>query len=211
MGIRPASKAKKVLIAGAGPAGIKAALIASERGHNVKLFEKNKKIGGMLIPSTVPDFKYEFDTLIDFYEKELKDSKVELITGTEVTPDMVKKENPDVLIIATGGKPCVPDIKGLSESNSCSAVDLLMGITEAKGENILVIGGGEVGCETALWLRRKGKNVLIVEVLDELMSLEEMKYHTVVLERMLRAEGIEIMTGAKVKEVKVRFGKDRSN
>ncbi|MFC2145093.1 FAD-dependent oxidoreductase [Actinomycetota bacterium] len=97
--LKPADKKKNVMIVGAGPAGIQAALTSSKRGHNVKLFEKLRSIGGMMRLSMVPDFKYEFDTLVDYYEKEISDSKVDLNLGIEVTPDKVKEIAPDQFLI----------------------------------------------------------------------------------------------------------------
>jgi 2,4-dienoyl-CoA reductase-like NADH-dependent reductase (Old Yellow Enzyme family)/thioredoxin reductase len=206
-GLKKAAYRKKVVVIGAGPAGIVAALTASRRGHNVKLFEKNERAGGMLLPSIVPDFKYEFDTLVDFYEKELNESDVVLVLESEATPETVKKEKPDVLMVAIGGEPCIPSIKGLDKAKAYNAVDLLNGVIKPDGKAAVVIGGGEVGCETALWLRRQGKEVTLIEILEELMSLEEMKYHTVVLERMLRGEGVNIYTRSRAEEINNGFVK----
>ena len=200
--VKKTENPKKVMVIGAGPAGIVASLTASKRGHRVKLYEKNRRIGGMLIPSATPDFKYEFDTLIKFYEDEIRDSDVELIINTDITPADVKKESPDVLIVATGGEQSKPEIDGIEDANVYSAIDLLFKNFKPEGKSALVIGGGEVGCETALWLRRSGKNVSIVEILDELMFFEEMKYHTMVLEKMLREDKVNIYTGSKVEEIK---------
>lgn len=202
MDLKPADKKKKVMVVGAGPAGIRAAITSSKRGHDVKLFERQESIGGMIRLSTVPDFKYEFDTLIDYYKKELADSDVDLNLGIEVTPETVKEADPDVLILAVGGEPVVPDIKGIDSNKVYKATDCLSGkIDIGTGKKIVVIGGGEVGCETALWLRRKGNDVTIVEILDELMALEEMKYHIVILVRMLAEEGLNIELGSRVASI----------
>lgn len=195
------SKAKKITVIGAGPAGITAALTASRRGHEVILYEKSDRIGGQINTSCVPDFKYEFDTLLDFYKNELSESNVKLILNKEITPSDLKREIPDVLILAVGGNPVIPDIAGINQSNVMNAVEFLLNNQDIKGKEIFVIGGGEVGCETALWFKRKGNNVTILEILPELMSLEEMKYHTMVLERMLKEDGVNISTKSKVVEI----------
>jgi 2-enoate reductase len=109
------------------------------------------------------------------------------------------------LVIAVGGLPCKPPIKGIEESRAYAAVDLLCSGTIPDGRNIVMIGGGEVGCETALWLKRAGKEVTIIEMLEELMALEEMKYHTMIMERMLKKEDVRILTSARVDEVKNGF------
>ena len=202
MDLKPASIKKNIMVVGAGPAGIQTALSSSRRGHNVKLFEKQMFIGGMMRLSMVPDFKYEFDTLIDYYEKEIYDSKIELKKGIEVTSELVKKISPDVLILAIGGEPVVPDIKGINNSNVYKAIDCLSGeIDIASGNKVTVIGGGEVGSETALWLKMMGNDVTIVEILDELMSLEEMRYHIVVLEKLLAENDVKIELGSTVTSI----------
>ncbi len=202
MDLKPASIKKNIMVVGAGPAGIQTALSSSRRGHNVKLFEKQMFIGGMMRLSMVPDFKYEFDTLIDYYEKEIYDSKIELKKGIEVTSELVKKISPDVLILAIGGEPVVPDIKGINNSNVYKAIDCLSGeIDIASGNKVTVIGGGEVGSETALWLKMMGNDVTIVEILDELMSLEEMRYHIVVLEKLLAENYVKIELGSTVTSI----------
>jgi 2,4-dienoyl-CoA reductase-like NADH-dependent reductase (Old Yellow Enzyme family)/thioredoxin reductase len=192
---------KKVMVAGAGPSGITAALAASRRGHDVSLFEKSGKAGGMLICSTVPDFKYEFDTLIDFYIKELEESNVALNLNSEVNEETIRKQHPDVMVIAIGGVAVKPSVEGIDLMPGSSAVDLFLKNKIPEGKNIVIIGGGEVGCEAALWLRRNKKNVFVVELLDELMALEEMKYHTMVLGKMLAGEGVIAYTGSKVKKI----------
>ena len=194
-------KPRKVIVIGAGPAGITAAVIGSKRGHEVTLYEKSDKVGGQLLASCVPDFKYEFNTLVKYFEGEIKDSMAKLILNRVVTPDFIKDQSPDVLVIATGGIPVVPEIAGISNDNVMSAIDCLMGNMDIRNKSIVIIGGGEVGCEIALWLRRKVNDVSIVEILKELMSLEEMKYHTVVLERMLRQEGVKIYINSVAKEI----------
>lgn len=207
------NKPKKVAIIGAGPAGIMAALIASRRGHNVTLYEKQKKIGGQIIPSCIPDFKYEFDNLLKFYEDEIAESSVKLVLNKEITVEDIKKDLPDVLILAIGGIPIKPNMNGINKGNNnvISAVDCLLSKKEISNKKIIVIGGGEVGCETALWLKRKGNDVTIIEILGELMSTEEMKYHTMVLERMLKKENVKINTDSQVTEIGKSFIKYRNS
>jgi len=211
MSLSMTTKPRKVTIIGAGPAGITAALTASRRGHEVILYEKSNTIGGQIITSCVPDFKYEFDTLLNFYINELSESNVKLILNKEITSADLIDEMPDVLVLAAGGIPIVPDIAGINQSNVMGAVECLLNNMDIKGKEIFIIGGGEVGCETALWFRRKGNNVTILEILPELMSLEEMKYHTMVLERMLKEEGVNIFTGSKVIEIGKKSIKYRDN
>ncbi len=192
---------KEVMVAGGGPAGIIAAVTASKRGHNVTLYEKEGQLGGQLFASSVPDFKYEFGDLLKYYIDEINDSNAEVILSGEVTPELIKQKSPDVLIIAIGGETIVPKIPGIRKVDAVSAIDCLKRQIDVKNKKIVIIGGGEVGCETALWLRRKGNDIAIIEILDELMKLEEMKYHTMIMERMLKEENVNIFTNSEVVEI----------
>ncbi|MDD5659727.1 MAG: FAD-dependent oxidoreductase [Actinomycetota bacterium] len=198
-------KPKKIVVIGAGPAGITAAITASKRGHTVILYEKQKEIGGQLLLASKPDFKYEFDNLVNYFKEDLFDSKVKLMLNQEAFPEVVRKESPDVLIFAAGAEPIIPDVKGINNTNVISAVDFLRNGKELKNNNVIVVGGGEVGCEIALLVKRKGNSVTIVEALNELMLLEEIKYHTMVLERMLKQEDVKIYTNSKVAEISDDF------
>lgn len=203
MQITKSSKPKRVIIVGAGPAGIMAALTASKRGNNVTLYERQNQIGGQLIPSCVPSFKYEFDNLLKFYKEEIADSNIKLILNKEIIPEDLKKEPPDVLVIAIGGIPVKPEISGMDSKDFdiISAVDFLNSKKILNNKKVVIIGGGEVGCETALWIKRMNNDVTIIEILGELMSTEEMKYHTMVLERMLKADNVIISTNSRVVEI----------
>jgi len=196
---------KKVMVVGGGPAGITAAVTASRRGHDVYLFEKSDEVGGLIIAGSRPDFKFEFGALLQHFRDEVKESSVKLFLNSEVTVDTVKRESPDVLIIAVGSVPILPDIPGIESDNVLSAQMCLLKSDEIKGKRIVVIGGGDVGCETAVVLRRMGNDVSIVERLDELMGLVEMKYHTMVMERMLHEENVKKYTGSKVVSIEDGF------
>ena len=202
---------KKVMVVGAGPGGVNAALVASRRGHDVTLYEKQPYIGGMLYPGSRPECKEDVRPLLDYYEGELADSTVKVKTGVEVTPDLVEKEAPDVLVIAVGGKSKLPEISGIDGSNVVAAVDALRDVKMVKGKKVVVIGGGDVGCEAACYLADEGKEVTIVEILPELMTdqiinnvkmlmfplLDEkgVKYYTSTTTTLVHDGGVEV-TGA---------------
>ncbi len=197
----PAESPRNVMVVGGGPAGVTAAVAASKRGHEVCLYEKEDKIGGQLIPGSAPDFKYEFKDLLKYYEDELEDSSVRVEMNKEVTAGIVKQESPDVLIIAIGGEPVLPSIPGIDKDHVISAPSCLRKPELVKGKKVVVIGGGEVGCETAMVLKKMGRDVTIVEKLETLMELEEMKYHTMVMERMLEEEAVVQYLGSEVVEI----------
>jgi 2,4-dienoyl-CoA reductase (NADPH2) len=134
---------------------MEAARVAALRGHDVCLYEKEEKLGGQLSLAAVPPGREEFLTFIRYLENQLKKLKVAVHTGAEATPREVEKEGPEVLILATGAEPAIPPIKGVDRPSVALAWDILSGRADAGGE-VVVIGGGAVGLETALFLARKG-------------------------------------------------------
>ncbi len=212
--LEAAEKKKKVLVVGGGPAGLEAARVAALRGHKVTLFERSMSLGGHLVAASVPNFKKDLFTLLKWYEKEIKKLDLNIHMGVEVDADLVCRENPEATIIATGSKPVIPDIPGLKE-RAVTAVDLLLSRKKA-GEKVLVIGGGLIGCETALWLARQGKKVTVIEILSEplkagiavqhmnrLMLLDLLKFHKVAM--LTNTSLLEF----KDKEVLLTGGKER--
>ncbi|MFC1539822.1 FAD-dependent oxidoreductase, partial [Candidatus Latescibacterota bacterium] len=167
--LTPTDKPKKVMVVGAGPAGIRCALTASKRGHTVTLYEKNARIGGMVLPGSAPSFKEELRFALDWYETELRESGVDVRLSTEVTPERVERESPDVLVIAVGGETILPNIPGINKPNVVSAIDVLRNIGKYRADKAVVIGGGEVGCETACYLAENGAEVTVIEVLPHIM------------------------------------------
>jgi 2-enoate reductase len=200
--VEPAEKQKKVMVVGGGPAGITAAVTASKRGHRVTLFEKAGELGGMIIAGSVPKFKYEFPGLLRYFRDEAKKNRIKLRLGREVTEELVRNESPDVLVVATGGKPVMLDIPGVDSVECIAAPECLKISDTMTDRDVVIIGGGEVGCETALVLKRNGNRVSIVEKAGELMGLVEMKYHVKVMERMLEEEEVSVYLNAQVREIK---------
>lgn len=166
--IVPALEKKNVMIVGGGVAGMEAARVCALRGHAVTLYEQSDRLGGVVIPGGVPDFKEDDHALIDWYERELRELKVPLVFNTKVTEDSISKSKPDVLIVATGSRPKV--LKIGDAENVYTAEDVLNGVKQA-GDKTIVIGAGLVGCETALWLHDQGKHVTIVEMQKDILAL----------------------------------------
>jgi 2,4-dienoyl-CoA reductase (NADPH2) len=193
-----AKKVKKVAVVGAGPGGITAALTASRRGHQVTLFEKEEYMGGKLVPGSSPDFKYEFKDFLEYLRQEVNESKIKVLTGIEVTAGYLKDKQFEVLFIAIGAEPFIPNIEGSGNNNVITAEKALNNPGIYNNRKIVVIGGGDVGCETALLLSRRGNDVTIVEMLDKIMKEEDIKYNSVVLEKMLKEDGVKILTSSKI-------------
>lgn len=189
---------KRVMVIGGGPGGLEAAWIAAKRGHKVTLYEKEKKLGGQYRIGAIPPTKQEIIKALKYYETMGKKYGVEYKLGTEATEETIAVENPDVVILATGGVPLVPDIKGIENPKFVKAIDLLDGKKEV-GQNVLVVGGGMVGSETADYLGEHLHNVTIIEMLPEIAidEQDDVKYY--LLER-LKKWGVKAITNATVKE-----------
>lgn len=196
--LQPAKSPKRVMVIGGGPGGIIAAMTASARGHKVALYEKNNALGGMLISGCKPPFKEEISRLLDYLQGEIADTKVEVHLSIEVTPETVKALSPDAVVIAIGGRPIIPNIPGIQKQKVYTSIDAMGSREGIPGKHIVVLGGGDTGCEAALYLAQAGRQVAIVELLDELMAKNEMKNNTMVLEHMVRQAGVQVYTGTKL-------------
>lgn len=157
---------KNVWVIGGGPGGMVAAVVAALRGHDVELFEKEGDLGGQSLLAATPPGKEEFCGVTDFLRHELKRLNVSINANEEVTSEKVVKNKPDAVILATGSLPIIPEIPGSEKENVVTAWDVLRG--REVGKNVVIAGGGLVGVETALFLAEKGKQVLLIEMLDEI-------------------------------------------
>ena len=167
--LSPAVVPERIMVAGGGVAGMEAARVAALRGHLVTLYERGNELGGHLLEASVPDFKKDLRRLGEWYGFQMERLEVDIRFETEVTAELVENENPDALIVAVGSSPVVPDVPGIRNGNVFTCIDLLQGKREVGGRAI-VVGGGLVGCETALWLAQNGKTVTILEMLPQLMQ-----------------------------------------
>jgi len=130
--ITPALKRKKVLVIGGGPAGMEAARVAGLRGHDVTLCEKTDKLGGLLIPAAMPEFKKDLNHIIKYYSTQLRKLNVKVELNKEVTLETVNEMKPDVVIVATGSTPFIPKIPGINKRIVVKAIDVLLGKVEVK-------------------------------------------------------------------------------
>ena len=197
--IEPATKAKRVVVVGGGPAGMEAARVASVRGHNVTIYEKGESLGGQLVPASVPQFKQPIKGLVEYLKNQVVKLGVKIELGTEATPALIKELKPDVVILAMGASPLIPDIPGVKGGNVATASEILLGKKEA-GEKVAVVGGGEVGAELAWFLAEQGKKVTIVEMTYGVANDMNMFSHFY-LEDKLAQLGIEILTNTTAKEI----------
>jgi NAD(H)-dependent 7beta-hydroxy-3-oxo-delta4-cholenoic acid oxidoreductase len=207
MTITPAAKAKRVLVAGGGPGGLEAARVAASRRHEVTLCEKDTKLGGQFNLAAVAPMKQELCKVIKYLSTQVEKAKVQVRLSTEVTAQLVDELQPDVVIVATGGVPLIPDIPGVQRENVVSAHDVLASKVGIHDENVLVIGGGMVGLEVAELLANRGDNplvgrtrVTVVEMLENVGMKIAAEARTLLMER-LREKGVEIASSTRVKEI----------
>ncbi|MGB6065498.1 MAG: FAD-dependent oxidoreductase [Desulfomonilaceae bacterium] len=155
-GIREADVKKRIFVAGGGPAGMEFALIASQRGHEVTLYEKDNKLGGQInLIGPLPG-KSVYLEAVTSLENRLKSSSVKIELNAPLTPEIIRSKHPDVLIVATGAKPAKLTIPGIDNSNVINAWDVLCGTVSDIGKRVVIIGGGATGCETALLVANLG-------------------------------------------------------
>lgn len=195
----PVLKAKRVLVIGGGVAGCEAARVLAERGHKPEIMERSGHLGGNLLAAGAPPFKEDDIALVHWYENEMQRLNVPVHFNTAVDPDSALYEEYDAVIVATGA---TPKKFPLGENAPVyTATNALLGKTPI-GERVTVVGGGLVGCETALWLAQEGKCVTIVEALDRLMAVNKPLCHanSEMLERLLPFHGVETLVSSSVQK-----------
>jgi len=170
--IEKADVKKKVMIAGGGPAGMTAAQTAARRGHDVVLFEAGEKLGGRLFEASAAKPKDYYRRYLDWTVRQTLRSGADVRLGVEVTPELVRKEAPDALILAVGAHHVVPPIAGAEQAH---VIDVSQADLRAKpiGKKVAVIGGGLSGTECAIDLAEDGHEVVIVDQLSAEMLLTE--------------------------------------
>lgn len=180
----PADPAKNVAVVGAGPAGMLCAWTAAKRGHKVTLYEKSDKVGGQFRLASVPPGKQDIARGLKYYHTMCRKFGVDIRMNTEATADMLLKSRPDAVVLATGGVPLRPNIKGIDNPNFITAVDLLDGKHNLGYQNVLVVGGGLVGCEVAEYIAERNSSVTIIEMLDGVAKDAESAVREFMLERL---------------------------
>lgn len=162
----PAKTLRDVWVIGAGPAGLTAAYEACRLGHTVTLFEREKELGGQILYAREAPFKKVYGEWIQWLSNQVIKMDIDVRTGIEVTSLMIEEGSPDVIILATGGRKAIPEIAGLDHPMVTDAWSIL-NRQVSPGKNVMVVGGGLIGMETADFLADNGANVTIVELLKK--------------------------------------------
>ena len=189
---------KAVAVVGGGVTGLQAAVTAAERGHKVVLLEQSGQLGGQLNLACLPPHKQDLNTIVPYYERRLRSLGAEVVLNADALKE-IEARKIDKVILATGSTPFVPPIPGIERA--VGAWDVLSGkAAVAPGQKAVIIGGGNVGCETALFLLERGAKAAIIEMLPTLSNGQEATHRTRDL-GILKASGSPLYTQAKVQEV----------
>ena len=157
----PLRKKLSLLVVGGGPAGIEAARAGVERGFDVTLWEASAQLGGNLLPAAAPAFKVDVARYLAYVRRLASSLPIRLVLNKRATAQDIMAFGADHVVLATGASMEALPFQTTETVRVLSAIDLLTGKEMSRGDNILVMGGGEVGCETAVHLARQGKKVTI--------------------------------------------------
>ena len=197
--IRPAAAKKSVFVAGGGPAGMEAAMVAAKRGHRVHLFEKSDHLGGRFYTAAIPPSKGEIAGFIAWQIQQLQDSGVTIHLQTDLAADMVEQGKPDVVVVATGSRPATLSAADIKNENVINAIDVLEGKSDV-GRRVAVIGGGMIGSETANHLAHQSRKVSIIEMLPD-VATDVQALTRGFLMKDLAEKDVKIYVNAKVKNI----------
>ena len=195
----PASTPKKVMVVGGGVGGMEAAITAAKRGHTVTLFEKNDRLGGQLLSEQYIPFKQDMYNFAKVLERRLKETNAEIRLNTEITAEDVAKLKADVVMVAIGATPVIPPIEGI-DSPKVAGLLALHSKEPQVGQKVVILGGGLVGSEAAIYLDGLGKDVTVVEMKDD-WAADSYFMHKNAMNIYIRNSRIKIYTDTMAKAV----------
>ncbi len=196
MEIHPAETPKKVMVIGGGPGGLNVAWVAAKRGHDVHLYEKQSVLGGQLNLGSITTYKRELLSLIRYQTRQVEKFGVRIHMTNEVTLDTVKKRQPDIVVLATGSIPIMPEVPGIDKPIVSSLSQIFTSRKPAVKKTV-IIGGGATGCEVAHHLAENACPVTVIEQLPSVASNLESITRKVLLKE-LNDLNVEFLTEHKL-------------
>lgn len=198
--IQPAGQSRKVMVVGGGPAGMEASRVAAMRGHVVTLYEREPELGGQVRLASVPPTREELGDIIRNLARQVERAGVKVALGVEVTPELVTRESPDAVVVATGAQPRKLQVPGSDRSFVVTAQEVLGGMVDV-GQRVIVIGADRIGAETAEYLAVKGKLVDLIDESGGLASDMEFTTRIVFMRRLKCHDNVKVHRGTEVREI----------
>ncbi|MDK2821584.1 MAG: hypothetical protein PWP31_1549 [Clostridia bacterium] len=198
--IYPAFKSKRVVVVGGGPAGMEAARVAKLRGHNVTLLEKSQELGGQMLIASKPPHKSKINWFTEFLKSELERLEVDVQLGKEADVERIVELNPDAVIVATGAQPITGEFSSETRGKVIQAWDVLLEKKEVDSPTAIILGGGEVGLETAEFLAEKGISCTVLEKLPD-VGLDMEGINRIDLLARLEKMNVRIETGILITDI----------
>ncbi|NLH01788.1 MAG: FAD-dependent oxidoreductase [Clostridiales bacterium] len=195
------TKGHRAVVVGGGPAGMSAACSLAERGVSVTLIEKASELGGLINLAKAPPHKGNMKWLIEYYSGALERYGADVRLNTEATPELIDSLKPDAVVVATGGRAIIPEIPGAKSGNVYTVEDILGGKAELKQKNVVLVGAGMTGIETAEYLCAGGNKVTVVDMLDKIAPDGNGTIVADVMGRLMKYETV-FMLGHTLKEIK---------